>query len=67
MDHMDSGRAPADFKISHTETKAAKQQRMNMAIHMQNSQDSYMLESPELNNRRVNNKAGVQLAPLNPP
>jgi hypothetical protein len=63
--HMSSQKSDLNkfTKIEQKQQDAIRLQQQR--IMMQN--DSYMMESPEMNNRRLNGKAGVQLAPIHAP
>lgn len=69
---ISSQRAPNEFKMSRNESKSSanfsKDQMRNHApnriINHKFNNENYIMNSPDIGHRKLNNKAGVQLAPL---
>ena len=69
---ISSQRAPNEFKMSRNESKSSanfskeyKDQMRNPPNRMMKfNNENYIMNSPDIGHRKLNNKAGVQLAPL---
>ena len=66
---ISSQRAPNEFKMSRNESKSSanfsKDQMRNPPNRMMKfNNEKYIMNSPDIGHRKLNNKAGVQLAPL---